>query len=232
MHTGTSTPPARRRRTTETPSRSGIVTSRTMTAGGRTATDSSASWPPAAVDTAKPSRRSARSRAARTESSSSTTRTSGSGVPMSFPRVREGVERRLDPGFVEAELLGQRRGELRLALLVLGRVVPVELVERRPDLGGAQPEGLGERRRSVVAALRPTRAEVFAQGAEGLLELGRGDADRVGQRRPPVAALPGLGRALRAELVEARLDLGLRDAEGVRERLGETVEALARVGTQ
>src|SRR4051812_41127925 len=51
MHTGTSSPSARMRLTTETPSRSGIVTSSTTTAGGRSARAVSASRPPAAVDT-------------------------------------------------------------------------------------------------------------------------------------------------------------------------------------
>ena len=109
-------PPARRRLTTVTPSRSGIVTSRTMTAGGRWATASSASRPPAAVDTAKPSRRSARSRACRTEASSSTTRTSGSGVAEArAPPRAEVLQRVLDLRLVELERLGERGGERRRA---------------------------------------------------------------------------------------------------------------------
>ena len=45
MQTGTSTPSARIRRTTLTPSRSGIITSRTTTAGGRAATSVQRSAP-------------------------------------------------------------------------------------------------------------------------------------------------------------------------------------------
>src|SRR3954470_6262075 len=167
MQTGTSIPPARSRRTTETPSRSGIVTSRTMTAGGWRATAASASFPPAAVDTAKPSRRSARSRACRTEASSSTTRTRGSGVAMRS----ELLERGLDLGHVDVEL-GRELGDERvLDLVVLGLVARAELVERGLDLHGADPELLGELGGEVVLALRAVLAEVLAQGAEGRVEL-------------------------------------------------------------
>src|SRR5687768_7255028 len=144
MQTGTSMPPARRRRTTETPSRSGIVTSRTMTAGGRCATASSASRPPAAVDTAKPSRRKARSRAVRTDASSSTTRTSGSrsGVAMAPSLGCEVLERGLDLGLVELEALGQQGGERVALLLVLGLVGRAQLLQGGLDLGLRDPERL------------------------------------------------------------------------------------------
>src|SRR4051812_6413611 len=139
MQTGTSMPPARRRRTTVTPSRSGIVTSRTMTAGGRWATASSASRPPAAVATAKPSRRNARSRAARTDASSSTTRTRGSGVAMAPSLGSEVLERGLDLGLVELEALGQRGGERVAHLLLLRLVAGAQLVEGGLDLGLGDP---------------------------------------------------------------------------------------------
>src|SRR4051812_15291877 len=118
MQTGTSSPSARSRRTTEIPSRSGIVTSRTMTAGGRCATATSASWPPAAVDTAKPSRRSARSRAWRTDASSSTTRTRGWVLWVLLEAgAGEVVERVLDLVLGHVQALGQRGGELVALLL-------------------------------------------------------------------------------------------------------------------
>src|SRR4051794_5911617 len=81
---GRSLPCARRRLITSTPSRSGMVTSRRMSAGWSRAISSSASRPPAAVRMAKPSRRRARSRASRIAASSSTTSTAGSvmGAPL------------------------------------------------------------------------------------------------------------------------------------------------------
>src|SRR5688500_9677183 len=169
MQTGTSMPAARRRRTTETPSRSGIVTSRTMTAGGRCATASRASRPPAAVQTAKPSRRNARSRAWRTDASSSTTRTSGSRVAMPSSLGPEVLERRLHLRLVELEALRQRGGECVAHALVLGLVCRTQLLERGLDLGGGDAEGLGEAGRAVLAALGPVPAKVLPQGAEGRL---------------------------------------------------------------
>src|SRR5689334_20390225 len=178
MHTGTSMPPARRRRTTETPSRSGIVTSRTMTAGGRCATASSASRPPAAVDTAKPSRRSARSRADRTDASSSTTRTWGSGVARASPLRRELLERGLDLRLVELEALGERGGERVALLRVLGLLALAQLLEGGLDLGLRDAERLREVGGMVVAVLL---AEAAAEVLERLLELGLADAERLGE---------------------------------------------------
>src|SRR5688572_21697972 len=153
MQTGTSTPAARRRRTTLTPSRSGIITWRTTTAGGRCATSSRAARPPDAVDTAKPSRRSARSRACRTLTSSSTTRTRGresrpaasrraaSPIGRSYPWRRpprkgrfEGILHLLR---VDVQPLRERGGE-RVAL------VGADLVERRLELVGRHAERGGE----------------------------------------------------------------------------------------
>src|SRR5918993_5854431 len=179
MQTGTSMPPARRRRTTETPSRWGIVTSRTMTAGGRCATASSASRPPAAVDTAKPSRRSARSRADRTDASSSTTRTWGwvpvtaarLGMPMEPPLGHEVLERGLDLGLVELEALGERGGEGVAALLVLGLVGGAQRLEGGLDLVFGDPERLGERGGAVALALLVVLAEVVAEVLERLAQL-------------------------------------------------------------
>ena len=65
-----------------TPSRSGIATSSTITAGGRCAIAASASRPPAAVPDGEALERSARSREWRTEASSSTTSTRGSGAAL------------------------------------------------------------------------------------------------------------------------------------------------------
>src|SRR5215203_5069050 len=197
MHTGTSMPPARSRRTTETPSRSGIVTSRTMTAGGRWATASSASRPPAAVETAKPSRRSARSRACRTDASSSTTRTRGSGVAMQSSLGRKVLERRLHLRLVELEALRERGGERIAHALVLGLVGRMELLEGGLDLVGRDAEGLGELGGAVLAALGTVVSEVLAQRPEGGLELGLGDADRLREVRsavlPLARARPTLG---------------------------------------
>src|SRR4051812_40881027 len=206
MQTGTSIPPARSRRTTETPSRSGIVTSRTMTAGGWRATASSASLPPAAVATAKPSRRSARSRACRTEASSSTTRTRGSGVAMRS----ELLERGLDLGRVDVQPGGQLRREGVLELPVVRLVARAQLVEGALDLARAQAELLRERGGHLVVALG---AALALERAERLLELRLGDADRLGE----------IGGAVRAAAValERLLDLGGAHAELRGQRLGD-----------
>src|SRR3954471_2694257 len=144
MQTGTSMPSPRSRRSTLTPSRSGIVTSSTITAGGRRAIAARASRPPAAVSTAKPSRRRARSRACRIVASSSTTRTSGSGAVRTKPPPRQGAQRVLHLGLVHVELLRQRGDEgLALRLEVLLHLGP-QLVERRAQLRGRHAELGGE----------------------------------------------------------------------------------------
>src|SRR5215211_3026868 len=216
MQTGTSMPPARKRRTTETPSRSGIVTSRTMTAGGRCATASSASRPPAAVDTAKPSTRSARSRADRTDASSSTTRTWGSLWPVvMFPSLgSEVLERGLHLGLVELEALGERGGERVAHLLVLGLAGLAQLLEGGLDLVLGDPERLGERGRAVGLALVVVLREVVAQVLERLAQLRLGDPERLRERRPAVAATVVC-------LVERRPDLGDPDAEFPGQRGGQ-----------
>src|SRR5215211_6937877 len=221
MQTGTSMPPARKRRTTETPSRSGIVTSRTMTAGGRCATASSASRPPAAVDTAKPSTRSARSRADRTDASSSTTRTWGSLWPVvMFPSLgSEVLERGLHLGLVELEALGERGGERVAQLLVLGLVGGAQLLEGGLDLVLGDPERLGERGGAVSLVVL---AEVVAQVVERLAQLGLGDAERLGERGAAVAAV-----RLVVCLLQRGADLGGADAELLGERAREPVVALA-----
>src|SRR5436190_8357883 len=218
MQTGTSIPPARSRRTTVTPSRSGIVTSRTMTAGGRRATASSASLPPAAVDTAKPSRRSARSRACRTDASSSTTRTRGSGVAMRS----ELLERGLDLRHVEIELGGQLRRELVAQLRELVLMLVLELVKGGLHLGGAQAERLGERGGAGAFPLGMVLLEVLLEGVERLLELGLRDAERVLEIGLAIRS----GAALRAQLVERRADLGRVDAELGRERGRDVLAAV------
>src|SRR5215212_1028293 len=217
MQTGTSIPPARRRRTTVTPSRSGIVTSRTMTAGGWRATDSSASLPPAAVATAKPSRRSARSRACRTDASSSTTRTRGSGVPMRS----ELLERGLDLGHVDVELRGELGCERVLELLVLGLVALAELVERSLDLAGREAELLREGGREVAFAPIVLLAELVLERLEGGVERGLRDADGL---RDVL-----LGGATSVERVEGGLDLGGAHAELRREPGSDVVVALAAI---
>src|SRR5215212_276555 len=144
MQTGTSMPSPRRRRTTLTPSSPGIMTSSTITDGGRCATAASASTPSAAVDTAKPSRRNARSRACLTVASSSTTRTSGS-LRTTPPMMRLRSDGVLDLGLGEAELGGQL-GDERVALgLVLLLDRGPDLLERRAQLRLAHAERLGER---------------------------------------------------------------------------------------
>src|SRR3954470_2184872 len=144
MQTGTSMPSPRSRRTTLTPSSPGIITSRTMTEGGRCASAASASCPSAAVDTAKPSSRSARSRACLTVASSSTTRTSGS-LRTTPPMMRLRPDGVLDLGLGDAELVGQL-GDERVAL---GRVLLLErgadLLDRRAQPGLAHAQRLGER---------------------------------------------------------------------------------------
>src|SRR5215217_4481017 len=143
MQTGTSTPSPRRRRTTETPSRPGIITSSTITAGGRWATAVSASWPSAAVATAKPSRRRARSRACLTVASSSTTRTSGS-LRTTPPMMAERVEDLLHLGLGDAELVGELAREgVALGLVVLDQLV-AEVGEGGAELGLADAQLLGE----------------------------------------------------------------------------------------
>src|SRR3954454_22645209 len=193
MQTGTSIPSPRRRRTTLTPSSPGIITSRTMTEGGRCATAASASCPSAAVDTAKPSSRSARSRACLTVASSSTTRTSGS-LRTTPPMMRLRPDGVLDLRLGDAELARELRDE-RVALGVL------LLLEHGPDrlecgaqLCRADPQLLGERGAggaeggpAVVAGTRPRPPGPGAPGprsgphrVERGTQLGLGDADLLG----------------------------------------------------
>src|SRR3954449_12988087 len=142
MQTGTSIPSPRSRRTTLTPSRPGIMTSSTITEGGRWATAASASCPSAAVVTAKPSRRSARSRACLTVASSSTTRTSGS-LRTTPPMMRLRADGVLDLRLGDAELggeLGDERVTLGLVLLLERRA---DLLQRGPQLRRGHAERLG-----------------------------------------------------------------------------------------
>src|SRR4051794_22993374 len=157
MQTGTSMPSPRRRRTTLTPSSPGIITSSTITDGGRCATAASASWPSAAVETAKPSRRSARSRACLTVASSSTTRTSGS-LRTTPPMMRLHADGGLDLRLGDPQLGGQL-GDERVAL------GPVPLLDRGPDLlergaelGLAHAQRLGERGAAGAVVVAATRA--------------------------------------------------------------------------
>src|SRR3954471_14611101 len=144
MQTGVSMPSPRSRLTTLTPSSPGIITSSTITAGGRCATAARASRPSAAVDTAKPSRRSARSRACLTVASSSTTRTSGS-LRTTPPMMRLRPDGVLDLRLGDAELAGQL-GDERVALgLVLLLERGPDLLDRRAQLGFAHAQRLGER---------------------------------------------------------------------------------------
>src|SRR3954454_17193750 len=221
MHTGTSTPSPRSRRSTLTPSRSGIVTSRTMTAGGWRATASSASCPPAAVSTAKPSSRRARSRACRIVASSSTTRTSGSGVAVarSEPRPGEGAQRVLHLRLVEVELVGQGGRERVAARLELLLGVRAQLVERGAELGGRHAELGRERveRRAAVAL-----AAVRTQGAQRVAQLRRADAELLGE------GVEARAVALVAHLLERRVDLRLVKSE----RLGEVGAELGVFGLE
>src|SRR5437763_14925948 len=155
MQTGTSTPSARRRRTTVTPSRSGMVTSRTTAEGGLRPMASRASTPPAAVATAKPSRRRARSRACRTVASSSTTRTRGSRAVTRrhlsaslrlLPRRhlhfgRKGVLHLLDR---DAQLVRQLGREPVPARVHLGLQLRAHLPEGDVQVAGLHAERLGE----------------------------------------------------------------------------------------
>src|SRR3954471_23032996 len=163
MQTGTSMPSPRRRRTTLTPSSPGIITSRTMTEGGRCATAASASCPSAAVDTAKPSRRSARSRACLTVASSSTTRTSGS-LRTTPPMMRLGSDGSLDLRLGEAELGGQPRDERVPLGLVLLLERGADVLQRRAQLGRGDPERLGE---GGAARARAAEAAAEAAGTAG-----------------------------------------------------------------
>src|SRR5215207_11416895 len=178
MQTGTSRPAARSLRTTLTPSRSGIVTSRTMTEGGRSATAASAARPPAAVDTAKPSSRNARSRACRTDGSSSTTRTCGSGVAMP-PMMGQRAEHVLHLGDGQVEPLRERCRELVVLRLA-------QLVERVLHCGLRDAELAGEVRREVaVVALPPRRPELVAELAERGAHLRGVDAELARQCSGP-----------------------------------------------
>src|SRR4051794_8192387 len=221
MQTGTSMPSPRRRRSTLTPSRSGIVTSSTITAGGRRATASSASRPPAAVSTAKPSSRRARSRACRIVASSSTTRTSGSGVAVarSEPRPAEGAQRVLHLGLVEVELLRQRGDEGVAAGLELLHGVRAQRLERVAQLGRGHAELGGQRveRRATVAL-----AAVRAQGAQRVAQLRRADAELLGE------GVEARAVALGAHLLERRVDLRLVKSE----RLGEVGAELGVLGLE
>src|SRR3954447_2431539 len=162
------------------PSRSGIVTSSTTTAGGRASSASSASRPPAAVETAKPSRRSARWRACLTDASSSTTRTSGSFLRSTPPMMRRlGRKRVLHLVDAYAELLGQRRGELVTALLVLGLLFLLDLVERGVHLRLVDAELVGQLRRQVVALVAGPGLRA-AQLLESLLQVRLLDAQLLG----------------------------------------------------
>src|SRR4051794_21427206 len=183
MQTGGSIPSLRRRLTTLTPSSRGIVTSRTITAGGFCATAASASTPSAAVATAKPSRRSARSRACRTVASSSTTRTSGS-LRTTPPMMAEGVDDSVDLGLRDAQLLGEIGREAVDCLVALGLEVIADALQGGLELGLADAEVLGERRELLVAVaaaveagarpeLRPHALERVAQLRLADAELGR-----------------------------------------------------------
>src|SRR5829696_2524910 len=168
MQTGTSTPAPRSRRTTLTPSSPGIITSRTMTAGGRWATASSAARPSAAVDTAKPSRRSARSRACLTVASSSTTRTSGS-LRTTPPMMRPVADDLLDLGLGDAELGGELLDALGAPRVVLLLQLVPEVLERGDELALADAERLGESGGAGALAPRPAavvRPQVVERGAE------------------------------------------------------------------
>src|SRR3954451_22749592 len=181
MQTGTSIPSPRRRRTTLTPSRPGIITSSTITEGGRWATAASASCPSAAVETAKPSRRNARSRACLTVASSSTTRTSGS-LRTTPPMMRLRADGVLDLRLGDAELARELRDErVALGLLLLLERGP-DLLERGAQLRRADPQLLGEggagavETGTAVAAgtrprppgPRPARARTGRPGPQGV----------------------------------------------------------------
>src|SRR4051812_38583222 len=229
MQTGVSMPSLRRRLTTLTPSRRGIVTSRTITAGGFWATAASASMPSAAVATAKPSRRNARSRACRTVASSSTTRTRGS-LRTTPTMMAEGVDDGVDLRLRDAELLGEIGRETVDRLVALGLQVVPDALQRGLELGPAHAEVLGERAELLVtraaaveAGLAGSRTRTRPQALQRVAELRLGHADLGGERAE-------VGRAGRAGLVlgvERRADLRLCGAELGRELLGEHVAHVA-----
>src|SRR3954449_2920335 len=157
MQTGVSMPSLRRRLTTLTPSSRGIVTSRTITAGGFCATALSASRPSAAVATAKPSRRSARSRACRTVASSSTTRTSGS-LRTTPPMMAEGGDDSVDLRLRDAQLLGEIGREAVDRLVALGLQVVADALQCGLEFVLADAEVLGERAELLVAGAAAVEA--------------------------------------------------------------------------
>src|SRR3954454_1225848 len=228
MQTGVSIPSLRRRLTTLTASSRGIVTSRTITAGGFCATAASASTPSAAVATAKPSRRSARSRACRTVASSSTTRTSGS-LRTTPPMMAEGVDDIVDLRLRDAELLGEIGREAVDRLVALGLQVVPDALQRGLELGLAHPEVLGERAELLVtraAAVEPglarARARTRPQALQRVAQLRLGHAE-LGREGAEVGRAGRAGRAGLVLGVERRADLRLSGAELGRQLLGEHV---------
>src|SRR5438132_5282504 len=206
MHTGTSTPSARRRRTTVTPSRSGIVTSRTTAEGGMRPMASRASTPPAAVATAKPSRRRARSRACRTGASSSTTRTRGSRAVTRrhlstslrlLPRRRVHFRRQRVLHLLDgdAQLVRQLGCEPLPTRLHLRLELRAHLVEGRAHVARLHAERLGqlveEHRRRTGLEAKPEAGPAAGRRAAGRRAAGRRTEPGAAARRtePGAAAL-------------------------------------------
>src|SRR5204863_228917 len=185
MHTGTSTPSARRRRTTLTLSRSGIVTSRITAAGGIRPTASSASSPPAAVATAKPSRLRARWRAgkrvgaAHRPGRANLFERGSQLVPIDAELARQGVEEIPRPaGRAEWAETSARRWATGVGPQRVERAFHLRLIE--PELAR---QSLGER----IAPGGLGRLLLGLKLGERIVDLRLGQPERVGER------LPGLG---------------------------------------
>ena len=224
-------PSPRSRRTTLTPSRPGIITSSTITAGGRCATAARASRPSAAVVTAKPSRRSARSRACLTVASSSTTRTSGS-LRTTPPMMRPRPDDVLHLGLGDAELGGQLGDEGVALGLVLLVEIAADLLQRGAQLGLGDAELLGDLRdgrtdaaADVVTEAGAAEAPAGSQVVEGRAELVLADAELL--REVGEGGLAGAAIGAGLQRVERGADLGRVDAELGREGIVEALEPVA-----
>src|SRR5688572_9708385 len=123
------------------------------------------------------------------------------------------LERGLDLGLGDPERLRERGGAVAPALLVVLAELVAQVAEGLLELGLGHAERLGERGAAVAAA----------PGVMGLIERGtdlrRADAELLGQRGGEAGAALAAETALRAHRTERVAELGLGDAERVRERL-------------